>query len=272
MATTRTWKGGGNNNASNPRDWNPMGVPQPGDNLSMTQGVMNVSGNALTGDTLSVSNADINTHAAARLHLSVTNTVNVHNDGTVFLTDLIERGQHLNISGGTINIIGTSTFDGNGGSTGSAVFDSDLVGSGTLDLLGGNHNGIAMEIDGSVARGLTFRLGSAAPTASLQIDDPTKFPGLIDLSQSGTADLGGGPQSLFDFAAFMGLRHVTSASLHDDTLRMFDGKKLVDTVRLTGGSGLQLQQNSEGVVLSSGFESVRFAPGGIGTMIPFHIS
>ncbi len=49
----RTWMGGGNNYASNSRDWSPSGAPQPGDQLSMySGGVMTVTGNALAGDTL----------------------------------------------------------------------------------------------------------------------------------------------------------------------------------------------------------------------------
>jgi hypothetical protein len=55
MATTRTWIGGGNNKAANPNDWSPTGDPQVGDSLMMTHGTMNVSGNGLAGDTLTVS-------------------------------------------------------------------------------------------------------------------------------------------------------------------------------------------------------------------------
>jgi hypothetical protein len=52
----RTWVGGGNNEASNPNDWSPNGAPQSGD--SLTDGVsgstINIEGNALKGDVLSV--------------------------------------------------------------------------------------------------------------------------------------------------------------------------------------------------------------------------
>jgi hypothetical protein len=274
--TNRTWIGGGNNNAKNPRDWSPKGAPRPNDNLVMTHGDMNVSGNALAGDTLSVDAPfgappiDINTRAKAGLDLSVRGSghVNVHVDGTVILTDLVQNAAHLKFSGGTIRFIGTSTFNGDGGSTGSTVFDdSNLVGSGTLRLLGGDHDGDAMEIDGSVGRGLTFELGGGAPTMSLRIDDPGKFHGLIDLTPATSPPF----PSLFGFVAFMGL-HATSANLHDDMLLMFDCRKLVDTVRLSGGSGLQLEQNSQGVMLSSGGFGESQQPGGPGTIIPLHIS
>lgn len=60
--TTRTWIGGGNNQATNPSDWSPSGAPQPGDTLSIASGTMNIFGNALAGDNLTVvsGNADLN--------------------------------------------------------------------------------------------------------------------------------------------------------------------------------------------------------------------
>ena len=39
-----TWVGGGNNRVDNPRDWSPSGVPQVGDTLQMTSGLMNING------------------------------------------------------------------------------------------------------------------------------------------------------------------------------------------------------------------------------------
>ena len=60
---TLTWIGGGNNNASNPLDWNPNDEPQPGDTLLVSRGVptqlftmftMNVSGTDLAGNSLSM--------------------------------------------------------------------------------------------------------------------------------------------------------------------------------------------------------------------------
>ena len=67
----------------------------------------------------------------------------------------------------------------------------------------------------------------------------------------------------------MGL-HATSANLSNDMLQMFNGNELVDTVRLTGGQGLQLEQNSSGVMLTAGTDM--YQPGGPGTIIPLHIS
>jgi hypothetical protein len=60
VMTTRIWIGGGNNKASNPKDWSPTGVPRLGDNLFIAgstgamppNGTINVVGNDLAGDTL----------------------------------------------------------------------------------------------------------------------------------------------------------------------------------------------------------------------------
>jgi hypothetical protein len=52
--TQRTWIGCGNNEASNPNDWSPTGAPQPGNSLNMSAGTINISGDALAGDTLTI--------------------------------------------------------------------------------------------------------------------------------------------------------------------------------------------------------------------------
>jgi hypothetical protein len=43
----RTWIGGGNNKASNPKDWTPYGTPQSGDIVIIDHGTVNVSGSEL---------------------------------------------------------------------------------------------------------------------------------------------------------------------------------------------------------------------------------
>lgn len=263
---TKTWIGGGNNRASNPADWSSGTAPQPGDDLVMKQGVMNVSGIDLEGDRLSVSNAQINSQGFSILDLSTSGNVNVDVHGILVLTHLEERGTHLQISGDNIWFIGSNVFGGNGGSQGTSLLKGNLDGWGTLQLTGGNHNGNAMEVNGSVGRGLTFEVGNGgAPTESLRIDDPSRFHASLVLAP----DIQPSGSSLFGFVAFMGL-HATSADLHNEILSMFDGNKLVDTVRVSGGTGWQLQQNSQGVMLTAFGASQQ--PGGLGVVIPLHTS
>jgi hypothetical protein len=268
--TNRTWLGGGNNKASNPQDWSPAGAPPAGDALTLQSGTMDISGNELRGDALLVTgSADIYTTDNAALNLEVdipilSSTVNVHADGTLKLINLTQDSSSLNISGDTLHFIGTSRFGGPGDGIGSTVLRGNLTGPANIDISAGNHDGIAVEIDGSVAHGLTFNLNAGAPLNSLQIDDPNKFHGLIQLAAPYLTQ-----PTIFDFVDFVGI-HATSARIHDDMLQMFDGKKLVDTTRLEGGQGLQLTQNSQGVILSSGYDYG--VPGGAGTLIPLHIS
>jgi hypothetical protein len=261
----RTWTGGGSNTASNPNDWSPPSAPQPGDTLTIGSGTINVSGNDLAGDTLSVTPytasgvyevANIATHGPTTLDLSVLlGTANVTADpGSVLTINAHVTAGYLNVSGGTLRFIGTSTFDAHG-----TVLSDKLTGSGTLDLYGGNATGESMVINGAVGPGLTFNISSyeGIGDAGLQIDHPAQFLGDIQL-QSG-------------FAAFMGL-HATSADLFGDILVLFNGARLVDTVRLsnTGGSALQVQQNSAGVMVSAGLGDYD-QPGGIGTPLPLTV-
>lgn len=173
--------------------------------------------------------------------------------GSVLTLNAQVNAGYLNVSGGTLSFIGTSSCDAY-----KTVLSDRLTGNGTLDLYGGNATGAFLEVNGPVGSGLTFNISSnGAGDAGLQIDHPGKFHGDIQL-QSG-------------FAAFIGLQ-ATSADLTGDILALFNGAQLVDSVRLTnpGGSGLQVQQNSDGVMVSAGLGDYD-QPGGIGTPVPLTV-
>jgi hypothetical protein len=213
---------------------------------------LSLNGNQLYGDAVILADSNVGDLD--------TETVNV--TGTVTFSDMHVATDSLHFFGGTLDFTGVSNFGGNEFTTGYTVFNDNLAGTGTLNVDGGNHDGGAMEINGSVTSGLTFDInpGAYAPTASLQIDDPATFHALIALPVT--------PYTVA-FIAFLGL-HATSANLSNDMLQMFNGNELVDTVRLTGGQGLQLEQNSSGVMLTAGTDM--YQPGGPGTIIPLHIS
>jgi hypothetical protein len=197
----------------------------------------------------------VTTEPGEQLDLSsgVNATVDMHVEGTLTLTTKSIQGT-LDADGGTIRFIGNNLFAG----PSQTVFDDDLAGSGTLTLTGAGGEGSVMELGGSVGGGLTFNLQAAIPVVALQIDQPQQFHAAIDLP----------PAPGLDYVAFMGL-HATQADLLANNLLMFNGGALVDAVRLTGGTNLQLQQNSSGVILSEGYGGN--APGGSGTAIPLHI-
>ena len=254
-----TWLGGGNNLASNPADWSPAVAPKPGYTLTMSAGTMNLTGNALAGDTLTVPTsgiANISTTGAASLNLSLAAsnaTANIHvaAGSTLTLNAHVTRG-FLNASGGTIQFIGSNSF-----SAFKTVLADNLTGTATLSLTGGNASGELMELGGSVSQGLTFSLSGSAPDASLQIDNPGSFKGLINLTN---APVGVG------HVEFMGL-HATSGELLNGILQMFNGTTLVDTARVSGGVGLQLHQSTTGVILTAGAFS-DLPPSSLGTLIP----
>jgi hypothetical protein len=226
--TTRIWIGGGNNKASNPKDWSPTGAPQPGDSLLITgspnamppNGTINIAGNDLAGDTLTA--GSIPTHSIV--------TINLSHDATLNLETLVQgiivipQSTTINITGDatltgdtlaayntqTINIgHGTLTLD-NLSTTGPAVGQSVVINSsgGALKLQGNANEdvnstiavnapvkGTGMFLDGgsltfsdSVARGITTDLTSGM--SFLQVDEPKHFLGLVDLT-GGQIDLNG---------------------------------------------------------------------------------
>lgn len=262
MPISKTWVGGGNNKASNPKDWSPRGAPQPGDSLNMTNGTMKLAGNALAGDTLSVtgpagSTVTIDAMHGAELHLSTLGlpTVNVDVHGVLDLTAQVDGffGETVNFTGGSIRFIGTSTFKGS-----DTVFHDTLIGSGTIDVShGSNSSGGSehMEVNGFVGPGLTFEIDSGGPPSALQIDHPREFLGKIDMPSTGELD---------STVTLMGV-HATSAALIDDFLLFFRGKAFVDAVRVNPGSGFDLEQTNQGVVM---FGSL--SPNPPGVSIPLH--
>jgi hypothetical protein len=105
--TARTYIGGGNNQASNPLDWSPTGVPQPGDALEAAVGsnlTMNVSGNALAGDSFNAAGISITanlTHHAvmsASLMFGGSTTFNVSQQSTLTFGDSRAPGHNQPIA------------------------------------------------------------------------------------------------------------------------------------------------------------------------------
>lgn len=239
---TLTWIGGGDNLASDRTDWSPALTPRPGDTLLIGSGTINVSDNALAGDTLSTlptgNTIDIVTGPAAKLNLAVgpniTTDITVQNTLTLNVSDTGEG--RLNVSGGPIRFIGTNNFQG------EQIFNDSLRGTATFNLYGAQGEGDLTEVNGSVGSGLTFKLSGIS---QLQIDQPHKFHGLVDLSNP----------FIINDVTFAGL-HATSAELLNGILQLFDGNKLVDTTRVaTASSGVRLHQTDTGVILSAGYVS-----------------
>jgi hypothetical protein len=108
--TDRTWIGGTNNKASNPKDWSPTGVPQQGDRLFITgsfgavppNGTLNITGNDLAGDILTA--GSVPTHSIV--------TINLSHDASLDLETLVGDGIVVIPQSTTINVKGAATLTG----------------------------------------------------------------------------------------------------------------------------------------------------------------
>ncbi len=217
---------------------------------------MNVVGNALAGDTLTIAPGPgsgyaltdtINTSGAASLNLysagggfefSLAVNLSVATGTTLhFNADLYTA--NLTVAGG-----GTVAFTGNNTLAGSIIFDDNLKGSATIDLPSGNHVPASVIVNGSVGSGLTFLMKSLNATSDLTLNAPTRFNGAIELGLA--------PVSL-GHVTFSGIQ-ATSAELLNGVLDMFNGAKLVDATRFSNPEGLSvtLHQENNGVILTAG--------------------
>jgi hypothetical protein len=179
----RTWIGGGNNEADNPKDWSPTGVPHSGDTLSMASGTMNIMGHDLASDGLAIigpakinmDNATVasiynpggvsgvnltvnmygTNHVAFDMPYSQT-TINIHGKWIGSLNDSVGLA-YATVNGGTFeNVSSTIGHDGGG-----AVINSDVVGVGTF-LVSAYHGGLAtLEFMRSVGAGQSVIIGSS---------------------------------------------------------------------------------------------------------------
>lgn len=216
--TTRTWIGGGNNSASNAALWAPHGAPKAGDTLDMQSGTMNVTGNALAGDTLSFlggggGNETINVSGLSAFTIGCGARIGAH------VTVNVARGSVWtgSIKGqGAITVQGSGTFDNTASSVNGCqdVVATAVGGRGTFTMSGGE-----MTFMSSVAAGQTVTVdGNAITLAStLTVDAPSAFHAHVKV---GLGDV-----------LLAGL-HANSYSFNGTTLSLSDNGAVVDTMSL----------------------------------------
>ena len=273
--TDLTWVGGPDDAASDPNDWSPTVAPASGDTLNMSSGTINITGNDLAGDPLTfVSPTDITpfqnnvvlANGSARLTDANGNDFTLSTSDSVASTFVGGNGVGfngaMNLSpNGTTTLTGVVKFlygvfvnpNGNNGSNfvndGSvglthATLNADLSGTGTYDLTR-YHDGPGMvEINGSVAAGLTFTMDGASEDQSvLTLDQPAAFGAQINVpakSPEGTAGA--------DTIHLQGLT-ATNYTLANGVFTLFDGTNVVDTLNLTTALPLTVDQDSGSVGL-----------------------
>ena len=289
--TDRTWIGGGNNQASNPADWSPTGVPQPGDtlfilgsyNANPPNGTINISGNDLAGDTLIA--GSVTTHSIVTINLShratlnlstlqqgvvvipQSTTINVNGDATLIGDTLngYDNTQTINIGNGTLNVsaidvMDTSTTtinrsgDGKLKLRGTVSDDSTSTIAVNVPVTGSGTfgDGGSMTFSNSVGAGITVEFSSAS--SMLTLDRPKQFHGTATLD-NGEIDLNG-------------LVKADSYTFQKDMLSIFSAGKIIDTLRLVSTIPFDVEKTASGVTLYSTSISNPEPPG---IPLPIHI-
>jgi len=182
---TKTWAGSPTNDASDPSAWTPAGAPQPGDTLQMGGGTMNISGDALAGDTLTLNvvgeTETFNVAGTDRFDLQPSLPYAAGANVTVNLAD---GGQWVGGFQGGVNDRVTVSASGSGQwsntSThfnGPAVIDADVTGTGTIDDILAHSTG-TVEFKKAVGAGQAVTVSGYAQQSDngvVQVDDPNSY-------------------------------------------------------------------------------------------------
>jgi hypothetical protein len=268
MAITRTWIGGGNNKASNPNDWSPTGVPQPGDTLQEMSGqtplTMNVSGNDLAGDTLDINSAPLTMNMSDKAVADVNvpqyvggETFNLEQQSTLNAT-LSESQQVVNISGSdnfstslsglamvSVNVASSSTWTGSlslvdSTLTASGGANSVFIHDGSSEFFDYSSAVLDLPVLGKGSFSLVFH-GFLTFGSSVGVNQSVSIPGdvrsnvVIDHPKEflGSITLGDGTITNGESIDLMGLATADSYTFKNDMLSIFAGNSVIDKLRLT---------------------------------------
>jgi len=271
---TRTWIGGGNNDASNPNDWSPAEVPKPGDTLELQSPgavTMNISGKVLHGDTLNISTTDP--------------TLNLSNGASVTATEVQDVNAVFNLSGrdrlnltagngtqttcsnivnlaansawigtftlnrqGSLIVNGAGVFINNGASNSGfpavATINVPIEGRGTIS------SNWRTEFGSSVGAGQTISTYGIDGTDTVTIDHASEFHGLVDMIGATEIDL-------------LGLAGADSYTFKNDMLKLYSGGKDIYNMRLENSSsfytGFAVTETAKGVSIYSFYGNETFA-------------
>lgn len=271
--TDRIWLGGGNNSARNPIDWSPMGVPQPGDTLSMPNGgTMNVRDNDLAGNAVHVGDPlvlleqtfNLSHHAIAAVVQNADTdsdtTVNVSGKDTLRFSSIspgspgvtVNLEPHARLTASFDMVFGRLTVNDGPGTKlindqvdklagVSAVITPDVLGIGGFTSSSAQGTGGFLEFGRSVSSGQGVTLSgntSQGVVSGLQIDQPREFHASVAMQPMSDIDL-------------VGLAKADSFTFENDMLSIFAGNRLIDRLRLTN-DGTVLGQSHDLVVSKSG--------------------
>jgi len=180
--TTRTWVGGGSNDASDPSQWNPAGVPQRGDVANMTGGTMRLGNtDPLNGVQLEMptigTTQELDVNATDHLQFATQIGVNT----TVNLADKSHWiGGFANGYGGhtTINATGSGEWD-----NGTSLVSGDTTVGAPVEGLGSitdeaSHSSANLEFQREVGVGQVVAIEGGYGPAShgvVTVDGPSSY-------------------------------------------------------------------------------------------------
>ena len=230
VGVPKQWVGGGNNQANNPADWSPSGqVPKPGDTLNVPAGTINVSGNALAGNSLRVG-PDSPTDSLKQVTVNVSGNTPMQLTANPYTTsatvNLAAMSQWIGgfafQNADSLVVQGAGSFNNTTSVlNGPVVIKSDVTGTGTFWIFSA-HAQASLEFMHGVSAGQTIDVAGyelyGGEFGILQIDDPKAFHGSIRMG--------------FGSVLLEGLK-ADSYSLLNGILSLYNGKTVVDAVPLS---------------------------------------
>jgi hypothetical protein len=187
--TARTWVGGqdGGNNAVSPNNWSPTGAPQPGDNLTVVTGTLDITGPSdLAGNTLHLQDEaigggpvvlDLNANGAAA---AIDGSLNFGDGLIVNATgqDYLDALGGFNDIGGSINLADHAHLFMTGGEI-QFFYGGYLAGGEGSKLTNYGYAGISAPVTSAQ----TVELNPGSVGMTLTLFDPADFHALLSVHQ-----------------------------------------------------------------------------------------
>ncbi len=255
--TARTWIGGGANNASNPKDWSPSGLPAQNQTLqivgapvttiqnpTLTAFTMNVSGNDLKGDSLSIDRANVTLNKAngavvnAQVKLADV-TFNLSGGSTLNMN--VSTIMPLYSTHNAINVSGSDTlhlYNLNNADSVHIAKNSTLSGSFTASY------GANVAIGGAAGSGYLNNSASAVSRASANISVPVNGTGSFTLSAE---------YARMEFASSVGVNQSVVVAGSKSVLQIDQPGEFQGSVTLANDIGAQREIDLMGLATADSY-------------------
>jgi hypothetical protein len=303
----RTWIGGGNNQASNAKDWSPHGAPAAGDTLTLAaaSATIKVADNDLAGDTLAITgNGDTVNLSNATATVTLQNvstgtggpltagTLNLKGTDDLTFSELLGNNPNYPTAGdggskATINLANNTTWNGTFNASRTEDVHNGFAGS-TLTINGPSHaqfDNDGSSIVGDIAVINTHVIGQGSFTSGfINMNSPLstlEFGNAVDAGQAIKLNytkliIDHPNEFLASVALDSGgsvidlndLVKANSYSFHNDMLTIYgQNGKAIDTLRLSSTEAFSVEKTPTGMVSIY----TAFSQPPAGTLLPLHI-